>query len=664
VSLLGPIPLATIAWVGAAAVALTISAYIIKMRRRRFEVPFSALWRRVLDQKDPRSLWKQLKRLLSLLLLLVILGLVLFAALDPTLGVSDRKARSVVVLLDASASMKATDGDAGGRTRMEIAKQRARALIDSMGGGDLAMVMRMDGQTTPLGRFSGDGPMLDKLIDGVDATDTPADLHRALSAAADALAGRKNPLIVIVSDGAFPAAQLAQVRWQPAPPGAAPDLASVDLSGVDVRFIPIGARKDNVGIVAFNVRRYVANKAAYEVFIEVENFGDAPTRRKLALFDGDLELFPEADPQKSILELAPHQRVRKIYPNLPSGITGRLRAVLTVPAGLAPDPLPLDDQAWALLPTRKKQKVLLVTTDNLYLEGAVLVYDNIDPIKITPAEYEANPEQAAGYDAVVFDDFTPAELPPANAIYFHPDPAKSPVAVAGELPRPRVTEIAADHPVMKWVTMSDVNIDTSRVFEVDRGRGEQALATSVRSPIIVAKRDAGHKYVVVGFALAGTDMTLRVGFPLLLVNTLDWFAGDDADLITTYATGIRQRVPLDGAVGVREATLTAPDGVTTVPTPVFDGLATFYADRVGIWSLTAKLPDGTALPSIALAANLANPTESQIAPAAKLSLGGRAVAAPEAFAITHARKLWIYLLLGVLALLGLEWITYHRRITV
>ncbi len=179
------------------------------MRRRRFEVPFSQLWKRVLEQKDANALWKQLKRLISLLFVLAILGLVLFAALDPTLGAVDRKARSVVILLDASASMKATDGNDQRRSNAEIttpAKAKAKRLVDGMGGGDLAMVMRVDGQATPMSRFTSDAPMLDKIIDGVAASDTPADLPRALDAAADALRDPAwpNPLIVIVSDIALP----------------------------------------------------------------------------------------------------------------------------------------------------------------------------------------------------------------------------------------------------------------------------------------------------------------------------------------------------------------------------------------------------------------------------------------------------------------------------
>ncbi|MCE9572753.1 MAG: BatA and WFA domain-containing protein [Deltaproteobacteria bacterium] len=678
---LGPIPAATLAWVAGIAAALTISAYILKMRRRRFEVPFSALWKRVLDQKEPSSLWRHLKRLLSLFFLLCIAGLVLFAALDPTRGAANHDARNVVVLLDASASMKAIDGNddknddkaanpGKTRTRLAVAKERAKLLIDSMGGGDLAMIMRMDGQTTPLGRFSSDGPMLRRLVDAVEATDTPADLHRALGAAADALRDRKNPLIVVISDGAFPVEQREQVRWQPAAPGEK-DLAAIDLTGIDVRYVNVGHRKDNVGIVAFNVRRYVANKAAYEVFIELENFGDTATQRRVSLFDGDLELFAETDPGKSTLDLAPHTRVRKIYKDLPAGTTGHLRALATVPAGLAPDPFPLDDEAWALLPARKSQKVLMVTADNLYLEAAVLAYDNIVPSKITPAEYAANPAQASDYDTIIFDTWAPAEPPPKNAIYFRPDAAHSPVAISGELPRPHITDVDKSHPTMKWVTLSDVNIDTTHVFAPDASKGESVLASSVRDPIIVAKRDSGHKYLVFGFSLTGSDtdqvgsdLMLRVAFPLLLVNALDWFAGDDSDLITTYATGVRQRVPLDGAVGLREANLTAPDGVSQQKAPVLEGLATFYADRVGVWKLSAKFPDGSELPPLELAANLANPSESTIAPIADLTLGGRKLTEPEAFAITENQRLWIYLLLGVIALLGIEWVTYHRRITV
>jgi Ca-activated chloride channel homolog len=684
-SLLGPIPFAVWMFVAIGASALAVGAYIIKMRRRRFEVPFSHLWKRVLEQKDANSLWKQLKRLLSLLLILLILGIVLFAALDPTLGAVDRKARSVVILLDASASMKAMDGDeAGKQSRLDAAKQRTQALLDSMGGGDVAMVMKVDGQATPMSRFSSDAPMLTKIVEGIQASDTPADLTRALGAAADALRDRPNPLIVVVSDGAFPEAQLGLVSWDvkaPVPPpdpkasGAkaaeapqwrAKNLASVDLSNIDVRYLSVGRRSDNVGIIAFNVRRYIANKAAYEVYIEVQNFGQEPAHRQLALYNGDTAV--EIKP----IDLAPGQRLRKTYAKLPGSADNKLRASLRPVDGAGgSDSFALDDQAFALLPATKKQKVLMVTEDNLFLEGAMLVYDNVEANKVTPAEYDARPQVADGFDVVIFDEHTPqiVPLPPTSLLYFHPTGEHTPIAIRGEIANPRITEIDEGHPVMRWVTMSDVYMDKSSVFAPESKKGESTIARSVREPLIASKRDGRRKILAFGFSLpsmgrdGATDLPLRVAFPMLLVNTLDWFAGDQTDLLTTYPTGSRERVPLDGVVGATEAEVTGPDGTVT-KTPVIDGLATFYGARVGYYDLAAKSATGTVMAEIELAANLASPTESDIAPSTELTLGGKRLEAPEAFAISRSRKLWIYLVLIAMALIVMEWVTYHRRVTV
>jgi Ca-activated chloride channel homolog len=673
-NLLGPLSSSVWLYAAGGTAVLTLLAYIIKMRRRRFEVPFAKLWERVLDQKDSNSLWKQLKRLLSLLLMLLIVGLLLFAALDPTLGGANRDARSVVVIIDASASMKTADGsnasDLKQPTRFDIAKQKAKALVDSMGGGDVAMILRVDGQATPLSRFSNDAPMLRNVVDKLQASDTPADMPRAFAAAADALVGRTKPLIVLISDGAFPQSQLTQVKWNettdaPSAPAVVPALAAVnqtDLSGIDIRFLPVGRRSDNVGIVAFNVRRYVANKAAYEVFIEVQNFGSAPVNRQLTLWNGTTAV------EVRDLALAPGQRLRQVYRELPGGDDNRLRATLKASAD---DPFALDDEAYALLPARKKQKVLLVTTDNLYLEGAILVYDNIATDKITPDEYTANPAIAADYATVIFDEFTPVVIPPPPTalMFFHPTGTGSPIAVTREAAKPRITDIDENHPVLRWVTLSDVNFDSSAVFSPDSTKGEFTLASSVRDPIIAGKRSAGQKMLLFGFSLpapgraAATDLPLRVAFPLLLVNALDWFSGDDADLLTTYVTGKTQRVVLDTALGTTALAMTAPDG-RSLAMPILDGAASFYAPLVGFYQLRGTTTADAGQPQQELAANLANAAESNIAPSTDMSIAGKTLSAPEAFAVSHSQKLWLYILLIVAFLVGLEWFTYHRRITV
>lgn len=684
-TLLAPIPLATVALVAAVCGGLVVVAYILKMRRRRFEVPFSMLWQKILRERETTSLWRHLRRLLSLLLMLVMVGLLLFAATAPRLGDPDQAASSLVLIIDASASMMTRDsGDDGESSRLSAAKKKAHEILGGLGGDDAAMIIKMDGQTTPLSRFEADAAGLHQAIDGIEATATPADLRRALITAGDALRGRAHPRIILIGDGAYPERVLEDVTFEPAssaaartsaPEKTAPapaagagagagagNLAAIDLSGIDVRFFPVGSATANAGIVAFSARRYIANKMAFEVLVEVENFGKKPVKRKLVLSSGEGEASTTVDVK--LLELAAGQRVRQIYKDLPSGTDTRLRATLEVPDGDPADSFPLDDTAFALVPARRRQHVLLVTDDNLYLEAAMLVYDNIQVDKLTGDDYDAavGKGELPTYDAIVFDGITPAKLPPhTNLIYFDPQGENSPLSIRKTLTAPRITHIAS-HPVMRWLTLSDVNFDKASVFRIDPDAGEVALARSLEAPIIAAKQTAGgRKIVAFGFSLGGTDLMLRVAFPLVLVNSLDWFAGQGSDMMATYETGQTARIPVDGEVHADGAIITEPGG-ETFQVPVTVGRAGFYARTVGIHELSVT-EHGTPVATLELAANLANPEESAIAPRAELVMGGRTLAAPGGTIVSHRQSLWRYLVCVAVLFLCIEWVTYNRRIT-
>ncbi|HKQ69417.1 MAG TPA: BatA domain-containing protein, partial [Polyangiaceae bacterium] len=102
------VPPGTLAAIGAVAGLAIVGLYILKLRRRPVPVPFSKIWQRVLRDQEATSLFSQLKRILSLLLQLLLLMLLVLALGDPR-GFISRSSRNVVVLVDASASMKAVD---------------------------------------------------------------------------------------------------------------------------------------------------------------------------------------------------------------------------------------------------------------------------------------------------------------------------------------------------------------------------------------------------------------------------------------------------------------------------------------------------------------------------------------------------------------------------
>ena len=84
----------------------------------------------------------------------------------------------------------------------------------------------------------------------------------------------------------------------------------------------------------------------------------------------------------------------------------------------------------------------------------------------------------------------------------------------------------------------------------------------------------------------------------------------------------------------------------------------YLGQDAGLYEL--ELPDG----KTSFAANLADPIESSIAPVASLVVGRVTSAEVEGFAVGVRRELWIYFLLAVLVVSALEWLSYHRRVTV
>jgi len=661
--------------------AVATLLYILKLRRRRVRVPFSKLWDRVLSEKESTSLFRRLKRLLSLLLQLLFLFLLTAALGDPRLSTEVLEGRHVILLIDTSASMKATDADEG-KSRLEAALDQSRQIVRGMNGADVMMIVRMDAQVTPLCGFESDEKALLKTLEGVVATDTHADLLRALKFCGDALHGRKNPLLVMVGDGAYPEHLLQLVALddrsgklvakrpapRPAPrskrgrrPQPAQELARVDLRGITVRYVPIGKSRDNVGIVAFNARRYVRNKLSFEVFLEVVNYRKAPADVDLQLYaDGQLievQRLKLKGEQTARYTCDPDEQKRKRKAWCDLAATGELLEARLVRPGStsekprALDAFPLDDRAYALLPRRKKQKVLLVSEGNLFLEGAMLLEPNIDLHRVKPSRYAES--LARKVDAIIFDGHYPATPVPRHSLILNPPDSGGPFKVTGRIRAPAITDQDRKHPIMRWVTLKDVNISSSARFAAEPG--VKVLASSFKQPLMVARIEGGIKTAAFGFDLTKSDLPLRVAFPILILNALDWFAGDSAGLVTSYRTGDTWEVDVGSAA--QQVAITRPDG-TTLRALVHDGRALVHGVLAGVYTLTA----GDTRQQ--LAANLADPEESRIQPRRSLVIGGRTLTSPTGFGIALRREIWIYLLIAAFALTLVEWLTYNRRVTV
>ncbi len=644
--ILAGLPFATLAAIFAIAGFAVLALYILKLRRRTVAVPFSILWRRILKDKEATSLFSKLKRLLSLLMQLLLLALLIFALGDPRGTEALIKGRNFVVLVDASASMQANDVTP---TRLDVAKDEVKSLIRSLNGADRMLIAQMDAAVTPLGPMSSETSDLERSVDAIKPTEARADFPRALRFATDTLRGVENGEIVVVSDGDL----------GPATDSTGP----VRLGDVKISYMAIGKNKDNVGITQFSVRRYPLDKSRYEVMLEVTNTSDDVAEIELSLL-GDGQL---VDVTK--LRLQPHEPLARFYPNL-SGASRTLEAKLLA-IGETKDALPADDHAYALLPERRRAKVLVVTLGNTYLEAALLLDEYLEVTMATPVEY-AN-KYASGqvrFDSVIFDQVTPTNPPRMAAFYIDPRGPGSPVKVEEAIANPGFDKIDRKHPIVRYTALDQVNIARGHKLRPDPQ--DKVVGASFDGPILVAGTRGGFKFVAMSFDVRESDLPLRVAWPVLLLNTLDWFTNEDASYLSSFRTGDVWRIPVAGPGA--QATLSLPGG-STEAVPVHEGRAVFLGQRAGFYDLAAmdvgdppkdKTTDKPAIgTTTSFAANLLSSEESAIGPAPELPLvDGKEAGKVDRTPRWKPRDVWIYLLLAAVILTVVEWATYHRRVTV
>jgi Ca-activated chloride channel homolog len=632
------LPLATLLQIGALAGAMVVAFYILKLRRRPVAVPFSKIWDRILRDKEATSLFSQLKRLLSLLLQLALLTLLLLALGDPRPAANLVEGRNIVVLIDASASMQAIDVADVAPSRIELAKEEVKKMVRGLSGSDRMLIAQMDAAITPLSTLTGEVSDLEAAVAAVKPTDAAADFARALRFATDTLSGLPSPEIILVSDGAL------------GEPGDA--AGPVRLGGAKLSYVPIGRGSRNAAISGFSVRRYPLDKSRYEVMLEVTNTSDEPLDLELSLLgDGQLT-------DLTRIRLKAREKLPRFYPNL-SGASKTLEAKLALADGSSDD-LPADNHAYALLPERRRARVQVVSTGNMYLEAALLLDEYLDVTVVDPKRYPAN----GAFDVTIFDGVTPNVAPGSGSLlYLNPTGTNVPFEVGKEIldddPSYRLgfDELDAKHPLLRYTSLSDVNVARAHVLKGEKE--DKVIARSYKGPLLIQGRRGGVKFVALGFDVRESDLPLRIAWPLFLLNTINDFVEEDTSYISSFRTGAVWQIPASSAADT--ATLELPDGAKRV-VPIKDGRAVFLGQQAGFYTLSAGAP-GAEEKSM-FAANLSEPEESAIAPVAELKVDGRNAGAVGEFRIGVRREIWVYLLAAVLLVTAIEWLTYHRRVTV
>lgn len=615
--------LSPLAFLFALSLPMVVVFYLLKRKRVVKLVPSTLLWRKFLAETQASAPLQRLRHNWLLLLQLLLLLLIVISLARPYFAGQTGDAALQIVILDASASMQATDESP---SRFEKARTGAQQLVDGLktgfGKDSQQMLVMIAGANAEVKQSAtSEKSALRRAVESAQVTDSRTRLADALRVAETLTRDKPNAEIHLFSDGAGVALS---------------EFASKDLRLV---FHRVGTRGNNLGIVTLDVKPNPEDPAKRAIFTSVGNFSGAAVDTTIELlFDGRLvESKPVTVSPTNITPVVfvaaqPHDGV----------FTVRLTAK---------DDLAADNQASVVSRLPQPVKVLLVTKGNRFLEKALAgAAPNVE-LATAPDFTDVN----AKFDLVVLDDVPPAAWPTGNLLAIHVANTNWFESGIGEVEAPPIVDWKNTHPLLRFVSFDNVQIASS--LAVKTPSWAVALVDSPSSPLVLAGELGRQRLVWVGFDTLQSTWPLRISFPIFIANTVDWLnpATAKADQFLIRA-GDAFRLPLGDLGQPVSAQVTMPDGtVKDVPLgPQARELVFGETARQG----TYRVVLGTN--QLAFCANLLDAAESNITPRNELSLGRRG----EVAATTLKRanlEYWRWFAAAALAVLMAEWWWFHRR---
>ncbi len=610
--------------------------YILRLRRRREPVSTLMFWEQLFQEKQTTSLFQKLKRLLSLLLQLLFLTLLALAIAQPQFAFITKSARRIILIIDHSASMNAVESsdeaqDAGtaSDTRLESAKRRALRMVDGLRFMDEMMVIGCHARPTIRSPFTNHQKSLRRAIQSIQPTEIGTNLEPALDLAYAVARTKPNADIVIFSD--FQAVSEDMLTRLQSPH-----------DDITLHLLQVGAASDNVGITRFRVRKSLVNAFDYQTLLTVVNASKEEKQCNVELYFND-DLF-DVRPYT----LAPGETNSEIFSNF-AFEGGQLKAVLDVA-----DALVTDNVAYATLPKRERIPVLLVTEDNPFLEKALSVDEKLNLSVLTPEDYDPD---ATAYRVVIFDRYSPPTLGDGNYMFIYP-PKNSPAPIDWKIGDPIETPIITDwertHPILRHVHLENVQI--GEAYQVAPPATAEVLARSFDDIVLFVDVTPNRKIVFAAIDILQSDLPLRIAFPVIIANTIQWFQESSGIEEYHLHTGEALTWKVDGDAADPPATVTiAGPEDRTWETAVKHGEVLFDRTEIaGFYSL--KIGENEKM----WAVNLADESESDIgADAAVEGLLTTDVTLSGSALLRYPP--WVYLVFLAVALSLVEWFLYQRR---
>lgn len=610
--------LSPLAFAFAAAIPVVIVFYLLKRKRVVKLVSSTLLWQKFLADTQASAPFQKLRKNWLLYLQILLLILAVLALARPFIKTTATPSQKRVIILDGSASMKATD-----ETPSRFEKARAEALkwVDSLRTGDEMVVILAGANTEVRASATTDKTALRRALENCQPSDSPTRLTPALKMAESLIRDldkKLNPEIHLFSDGAVP------------------ELAEFENKALPLIYHKVGSRADNLGITALDTRANPEDATQRAVYVSVANVSSNS-------MSTDLELLLDGQLVNTVSLTVPGMQTAPQVFKATQEKDGVFTVRLT-----GKDDLASDNEASIVSLLPKPVNVLLVTRGNRLLEKALRAVANV---RLAVANDLT--DGGAGFEFIVLDGIAPTAWPQGNVLAFRTGSTNW-VEDAVNVEAPVIVDWKSTHPLLRYASFDNVQIVQSLTPKNGTPPWAVSILEAPQAPLIVAGEIGRQRIVWVGFDPLESNWPLRVSFPIFIANAVEWLNPANAkNSQLLVKAGDPFRLAVTTPVKIAEVKL--PDGKTTALN-VEGANEIVFGDtaKQGVYHLRAGTNEVT------FCANLLDSAESNIRPRDELKFGEYTKV--EATTVQHTNmELWRTLAAIGLAVLMFEWWWYHRR---
>jgi Ca-activated chloride channel family protein len=518
-------------------IPIIIVLYLLKQRHREYIFSSLYLWQEALKDLEANAPWQKLRKNILMILQIVAMALLIFALSNPFINASWGEPEIIVLAIDTSLSMQATDVKP---SRFEAARSKALSFAANLQPESRVTLISMGGKAVIEENLSRDKKRLMQKITDLKVTNEASDFDDASSLIQSIVKQYPGSRVVLFGD------------------------REMIIPGADTDFFNFSAQADNYAVMLLS---HTKTKKGISALSRIGNFSELDADIPVSLYV-DEKVFDARN-----VSAEPGEIVSVYWDGIP------LDTLMLECRIDAKDCLEADNTAFDTVNPASSRKVLLAGGTNFFIEKALSLINGVEIFKTNREDADA----LKGYELYIFDGFLPPKLPDDGSIMMINPPHNDFFEFEGEIQHPRIKKSA--HGLFMHVNDYSFVIGKSKILNVPAW-GEEVLGAEEGTVIFAGQLDK-RRVLVLGFDLNYSDIALKPAFPIMMVNSLEWLVPSGIKNIENVFPGQTIEFNLDPKV--ESAKVISPSGKVTHIAPPFPAEAFSDTGEIGRYTLVQKL---------------------------------------------------------------------------